>query len=98
VESTFFAIPSLDELSKLVHHALCDFDRLDPNCTPMVKSVVRRGGKPCGMFYQIQGPRQMRSYAIWAGEEGRVLFYNSAGERIHHIRLTESPDPASITP
>jgi len=61
-----------------------------------MKSVVRKARKPCGLFYQVQGPRLMKSYAIWVGDENRVLFYNSAGERVKVLTLSESPDPVGI--
>jgi hypothetical protein len=38
----------------------------------------------------------MRSYAIWAGEENRVLFYDSAGVRSGEFTLSESPDPGCL--
>ncbi len=48
------------------------------------------------MFFQMVGPRQVRAYAVWAGEEDRILFYDSTGVRFAETRLTESPDPLKI--
>jgi hypothetical protein len=43
--------------------------------------------------FQVQGPRQVRNYALWAGEENRILFYNGIGQRFAETKLSEAPDP-----
>jgi hypothetical protein len=62
----------------------------------MSQAIVLRGGKPCGLFFQLQGPRLLKSYAVWAGEENRILFYDSNGLRFAETRLCESPDPLKL--
>ena len=37
-------------------------------------------------------------YAIWAGEENRILYYNCNGERIAETKLSEAPDPHALQP
>src|SRR4051812_8629574 len=73
------SLPTLDALRRHVLQILCAHDRLDPDQTPLEQAVIQRGGKPCGLFFQAHGPRQLRTHAVWAGEEGRVLFYDSTG-------------------
>ena len=34
--------------------------------------------------------------AVWAGDENRILFYNSSGERVAVVRLSEAPDPRGL--
>ena len=93
---TTASLPTLDELRKHVLHTLCANDRLDPEQTPLRQAVVLRRGKPCGLFFQAQGPRQLKTYAVWAGEENRILFYDCTGARFAEVRLSEAPDPAKL--
>jgi hypothetical protein len=46
----------------------------------------------------VQGPRLLKNYAVWSGEENRILFYNSTGERVTEARLSEGPDLRSLRP
>ena len=55
-----------------------------------------RQGKPCGIFFQVQGPRLLKTYAVWAGDENRILFYDSSGTRFAEVRLSEAPDPLKL--
>src|SRR5262245_1925844 len=90
------AAPTVEHLRKLVHEQLCSRDRLDPAATPLQSARVKRGGKPCGLWFQVDGPRLMKAYAIWIGPENRIVFYDSAGERFDEMRLSEAPDPESL--
>lgn len=89
-------LPTVDDLQKHVHHVLCANDNLEPTESPLLRSVILRKGKPCGLFFQVQGPRLLKAYAIWAGDEDRILFYNCKGERFAETRLSEGPDPGSL--
>lgn len=91
--SRVIALPSVEELRRHVLQTLCEHDRLDPNQTPLFEAVVKRRGRPCGLFFQVQGPRLVKTYAIWAGEECRVLFYDCTGQRFAETQLSEGPDP-----
>ncbi len=90
------AVPTLEELRRFVHRTLCLHDRLDPDQTPLFCGVIKRAGKPCGLLFQVEGPRLLKTYAVWAGTEDRVLFYDSAGLRFAEVRLTDAPDPSTI--
>ena len=96
VMDEIIGLSSLDELGRHVQERLCLHDQLDPAQTPLTRSVVMRSGRPCGLFFRIQGPRRVKSYAVWAGEEGRILFYDSQGRRFAQTRLTEGPDPLQL--
>ena len=89
-------LPTLDDLRKHVLHLLCTHDSLDPKQTPLNESLIIRRGKPCGLFFQAQGPRMLKTYAVWAGEEDRILFYDSTGGRFAEARLSEAPDPRKL--
>jgi hypothetical protein len=90
------SLPTLDELRRHVLLTLCAHDNLDPAQTPLFQGVVMRRGRPCGLFFQIQGPRRLKTYALWAGEENRILYYDTAGVRFAENRLSEAPDPLRV--
>lgn len=90
------SLPTLDQLSRFVLETLCRNDRLDPSQTPLHRAVITRGGRPCGLFFQVQGPRLLKAYAVWAGEEDRILFYDSTGARFGEVRLSDAPDPVKL--
>jgi hypothetical protein len=92
----FATLPTLEALRDHVLQTLCAHDQLDPEQTPLRQALVVRSRKPCGIFFQIHGPRLMRSHAVWVGDENRVLFYDSAGVRFAETRLSEGPDPLSL--
>jgi len=89
------SLPTLDELRSYVHRALCEKNALDPTQTPLRQKMIQRRGKPCGLFFEAAGPRLMRTYAIWVGEENRILFYDNAG-RFAEVRLSDAPDPLRL--
>jgi hypothetical protein len=91
-------LPTLEVLRHHVHQALCRPDHLDPDQTPMRQAVITRRGRACGLFFQVQGPRLLKNYAVWTSEENRILFYNSSGERTAEARLSEGPDVQALRP
>jgi len=92
----FISLPTLEKLRAHVLQTLCAHDRLDPEQTPLYQAIIRRSGKPCGLFFQVQGPRMLKTHAVWAGQENRILFYDSTGLRFAESRLCEAPDPLEI--
>lgn len=87
------SLPTVEELRRHVLEVLCSHDQLDPGQTPLRQATITRRGRPCGLFFQVQGPRLLKTYAVWAGEESRILFYDSTGLRFGESRLCDSPDP-----
>jgi hypothetical protein len=96
VMDAVICLASLESLRKHVHEVLCERDRLDPAQTPLFQSVIKRSRRPVGLFFQVEGPRLVRNYAVWAGEENRILFYDSQGGRFAETRLSEAPDPLKL--
>jgi hypothetical protein len=90
------SLPTLEELRRYVLDTLCSHDRLDPAQTPLRHALIKRSGRPCGLFFQAQGPRRLQTSAVWAGEEGRILFYDASGDRFAEARLSEAPDPLKL--
>jgi hypothetical protein len=93
---TVVAVPTFDDLRRHVLETLCRHDQLDPAQTPLHQAVIMRSGRPCGLFFQVQGPRMLKTYAVWAGEENRILFYDSTGVRFAETRLSDAPDPLKL--
>jgi hypothetical protein len=91
---TILAIPTLDDLHQHIHQVLCEHEKLDPATTPLKVAPVRRQNRLCGSFFRVDGPRMVRICAIWAANEGRVLFYDSAGARFAETKLTKSLEVA----
>ncbi|MFO0807315.1 MAG: hypothetical protein U0746_01690 [Gemmataceae bacterium] len=89
-------LPTVHELREYVRQVLCTQDRLDPDQATMRQAIVRRGGRTCGLFFQVEGPRLLKTYAIWAGDEHRILFYDSTGDRFTEVALSDAPDPAKL--
>lgn len=90
------ALPSREDLRQFARQTLCDHDQLDTDQTPFYEALLTRSGRPCGLYFEVHGPRLVRSCAIWAGEEHRILFYNSMGDRFAEFRLSEAPDPLKL--
>jgi hypothetical protein len=90
------SLPTLDDLCRHVRDVLCRHDQLDPDQTPLSQSLITRGKRPCGLYFVLQGPRRVVTYAVWAGEENRILFYDSQGQRFAQTRLSEAPDPRQL--
>jgi hypothetical protein len=92
MDAVTLSLPTLDDLCQHIHQQLCHHDQLDAGQTSLQQILIRRAGQPCGLFFQVQGPRLLKTYAVWAGLEHRVLFYDSGGQRFGKTRLSEAPD------
>ena len=97
MESSVVALPTAESLTRFVRDMLCSHDRLDPVQTPVFRTTITRRGRVCGQLFHVQGPRLLKTSAIWAGEEHRILFYDSTGARFGEVKLSEGPElaPAS---
>lgn len=91
MDATALSLPTLEKLREHVLQVLCAHDRLDPQQTPLHEAIITRSGKPCGLFFKVEGPRQLKSHAVWTSAEGRILFYDTAGVRFVEFRLRRSP-------
>jgi hypothetical protein len=89
-------IESLDELRRYVSEILCSHYQLKIGAFRMTEKVLVRGKKPCGIFFCLHGPRQVKFTAIWETDQNRILFYGCAGERIQKIQLMEAPALDSV--
>ena len=93
---TVVALPSREDLRRFVRQVLCDHDQLDPGQTAFFEALLHRSGRQCGLYFEVQGPRLLRSHAIWAGDDHRLLFYDSTGTRFAEMQLSDAPDLEQI--
>ncbi len=85
------ACAAVEDVAAPVHRMLCDKDALDPAQAPLFRTPLRRGGRACGLVFHVEGPRLLRTSAVWSSEDARIIFYDSSGLRFHEIDLSESP-------
>jgi len=91
MSQTVVACAAVEELAAFVHQVLCTKDALDPNQTPLFRTPLQKGERVCGLIFHVEGPRLLRTSAVWSAEDDRVIFYDSTGFRFHEVRLSESP-------
>lgn len=84
-------IQSLDDLRNYVNETLCDHDQLEFGAFKMTERMLLRGGKPCGLYFCLHGPRSVKFSAIWETDRNTVLFYSSSGERFLKTQLVSAP-------
>ncbi len=86
------AFSAVDELAEFVHDVLCAKDALDPAQAPLFRTPLRRGTRPCGLVFHVEGPRLLRTSAVWSSDDARIIFYDSSGLRFHEVELSDSPN------
>jgi hypothetical protein len=84
------AIGDLDDLREYVNETLCDHNQLQMDAFRLTQHTLRRGDKPCGIYFCLHGPRAVKFTAIWECDRNQVLFYGASGERFLKTQLTGS--------
>lgn len=92
---TVIALPTQEALTGHIRKVLCERDSLDADQTPLFRTPLLKAGKPCGHVFHIEGPRLLKTSAVWAASADKIIFYDSTGTRFHEVRLSESPALAS---
>lgn len=83
----FRQIENLDELRAFVNETLCRHHELQPEAFRMTERVLRRGSRPCGIYFCLHGPRAVKFAAIWETDRNQVLFYGADGQRFLTTQL-----------
>lgn len=91
MHTRFPQISSLNELRTYVNETLCDYYELQLDAFEMTERVLCRGGRPCGIYFCLHGPRAVKFTAIWETDRNRILFYGSTGERFLKTQLLDAP-------
>jgi hypothetical protein len=86
-----YEIYGLEDLRDYVNETLCEYYQLEIDAFQMTERILRRGGKPCGIYFCLHGPRQVKFTAIWETDRNCILFYGPTGERFQKTQLLENP-------
>lgn len=92
METTVTAFPTVDELAAFVHGVLCEKDKLELKQTPLYRTPLIKRDRDCGIVFHVEGPRLLRTSAVWTADADRIIFYDSTGTRFHTVELSEGPD------
>lgn len=84
-------ISDLNDLRAYIHETICENNELEINAFSMTERILVRGGKPCGLYFCLHGPRAVKFTAIWETDRNSVLFYSATGERVHRAQLAQAP-------
>jgi len=87
----FQQIDDVHDLREFIQTTLCEHYQLQIGAFEMTERVLYRGGKACGVYFCLHGPRPMKFTAIWDMDRSQVLFYGSGGERFMKTQLMEAP-------
>ena len=87
----FQQIESVHDLREYVNTTICNQYQLQEGAFRMTERVLRRGDKPCGIYFCLHGPRATKFTAIWETDRNQVLFYGSRGERVLKTQLLTAP-------
>jgi len=89
MSSAVVAFNAVEELAAFVHQVLCDKDALDLNQTPLYRTPLETAGRDCGLIFHVEGPRLLRTSAVWPADSDRIIFYDSTGVRFKEVTLSE---------
>jgi hypothetical protein len=87
----FTQIDTVQDLRDYIQTTLCEHYQLQIGAFQMTERMLVRGGKPCGIYFCLHGPRAVKFTAIWETDRNQVLFYGSHGERFQRTQLMEAP-------
>lgn len=81
---------SAHELKDFVHRTLCEKENLLADQFRMTEETLYSRGNPCALQFTIRGPRAIKLGAIWAIDQGTILFYDTRGERYQKVNLQQT--------
>jgi hypothetical protein len=85
------SIQDFEDIRQYVTKTLSDIELLRPESSQLTLKLLTRSGQPCGVYFCLHGPREVRLSAIWETDANTILFYGSRGERVQRTRLLEAP-------
>lgn len=88
----------VDRLRTLVEQRLCEIGHLEQNQFPMTQRELNRGGRTCGFYFCVHGPRSVKLTAIFDFATEMVMLYGSDGVRRESVAFpTQSAGEACQT-
>ena len=82
---------NFEDLRRYVTTTLSNLELLKPERSQLTLRLLTRCGQPCGVYFCLHGPRQVKLTAIWETDANTILFYGSRGERVGKTCLAEAP-------
>ena len=76
-----------DTLRMTIQRRLCELGHLEPDQFPMTQREVVRGGRTCGIYFCVHGPRSVKLTAICDFKNKVVIYYGSDGIRRESVKL-----------
>lgn len=70
-----------------VERRLCELGHLEPHEFPMTQREVVRGGKTCGVYFCVHGPRSVKLTAIADFTHNTLIYYGSDGIRRESVSI-----------
>ena len=89
--ATCTQLRTLEDLREYVNETICEHEQLEIGIFQMTERILTRGNRPCGLYFCVHGPRQVRFTAIWETDTNTILFYGASGERFFRTKLIEAP-------
>jgi len=96
MEVAVAAFQSVEDLAAYVHRVLCEKDTLDAKQAPLFRTPLKKRGRACGLVFHVEGPRLLRTSAVWSADADRIIFYDSTGTRFHTVELSEGPEAETV--
>jgi hypothetical protein len=84
-------IQTLEDLRDYVNEIICQHEQFEIGAFEMSQRILVRGGRPCGIYFCVHGPRHVKLSAIWETDRNTILFYGSDGERFQKTQLSDAP-------
>ncbi len=89
--TNFLQFDTLADLRDYVTETICNHNNLLADAFQMTERTIVRGGRPCGIYFCLHGPRAVKFTAIWETDRNQVLFYEAGGEKFHRTQLLQAP-------
>ncbi len=90
--TTSAELDDLCQLRQYVSHTLCRENNIEVGVFQITERLLKRRGRPCGIYFCLHGPRSVKLTAIWETEKNTILFYGSTGERFKQTKWNDSPN------
>jgi hypothetical protein len=81
---------SFQRFCQHVESRLCQLGQLEPGQFPMTRRPVLRGGKSCGVYFCVHGPRSVKLTAVYDHRRKTTIYYGTDGVR-------KAQEPISVT-
>ncbi len=72
---------SFEKFCLHVESYLCRLGQLEPGQFPMTRRKVSRGGKSCGLYFCVHGPRSVKLTAVYDHQTKTTIYYGTDGVR-----------------